>query len=565
MALKEQSSLERGARPEFRWSFVAAVFAVAALLLFLSMSVRPGVYDEGIMLTDTMRIMAGQVPHRDFYAIYGPAEFYLLAGLFKVFGVSLLVERLLFLGLTAGTVAAVYGIVAYYCRQAIALWSAVATICWLYTLNAVGGSAMYPTALCNLLACVLVVPVFWRKLSPWRFVAAGAAAGMATLFRYDTGIAMLAIEACVVAGGVWLRFEGLRNRVIAFVVCLCASVAGFVLVVAPIVGAYLAVAPARDFLFDVFTFPSKYYRRARSLPFPHPSMHDVASLGVYLPVMIACVAFGVVVVMLLGAQRLEKRHPATTLEVRRWCGLLITFGLLTLVMYLKGLVRVSPSQMYLSILPSLLLIALVYERRSLLRPWVSIVVLLLMILSVAVPVRASLATLKAMYKHHDSAVYAMWSDEKHKGSAATTTWCDGPSVLIKGFCFLPEDDRRDTVEFLESHTKPSDTLFVGVSHHDRIFINDNILYFATQRLPATKWQHFDPLLQSRLDIQEVMIGDLERNKPPYVVLDAEWDTVNEPNESSKSTGVKALDEYLEGAYRPVATFGNFTVEERVKQ
>jgi len=72
-------------------------------------------------------------------------------------------------------------------------------------------------------------------------------------------------------------------------------------------------------------------------------------------------------------------------------------------------------------------------------------------------------------------------------------------------------------------------------------------------------------LENRLDIQEEMIGDLERNKPPYVVLDAEWDAVNEPNESSKSTGVKALDEYLEGTYRPVATFGNLTVEERIKQ
>ena len=76
-------------------SQLVVVFLVAYLLLFCGMSRRPGMlYDEGIVLTGAMRVAAGQIPHRDFYFIYGPAEVYILAGLFKVFGPSLLVERL---------------------------------------------------------------------------------------------------------------------------------------------------------------------------------------------------------------------------------------------------------------------------------------------------------------------------------------------------------------------------------------------------------------------------------------------------------------------------------------
>ncbi len=39
------------------------------------------------------RVAQGEVLHRDFYANYGPAQFYILAGLFKVFGFSILVDR----------------------------------------------------------------------------------------------------------------------------------------------------------------------------------------------------------------------------------------------------------------------------------------------------------------------------------------------------------------------------------------------------------------------------------------------------------------------------------------
>jgi hypothetical protein len=57
------------------------IFLLAYLILFFGMSLRPNVYDEGIVLTASMRVAAGQLPHRDFYAIYGPAQFYILAGL----------------------------------------------------------------------------------------------------------------------------------------------------------------------------------------------------------------------------------------------------------------------------------------------------------------------------------------------------------------------------------------------------------------------------------------------------------------------------------------------------
>ena len=47
-----------------------SVFAAAFFILFLGMSLYPNVYDESLVLTAAMRVAAGQVPHRDFYAIW---------------------------------------------------------------------------------------------------------------------------------------------------------------------------------------------------------------------------------------------------------------------------------------------------------------------------------------------------------------------------------------------------------------------------------------------------------------------------------------------------------------
>jgi hypothetical protein len=141
-------------------------------------------------------------------------------------------------------------------------------------------------------------------------------------------------------------------------------------------------------------------------------------------------------------------------------------------------------------------------------------------------------------------------------------WCQFASPLTRGFCFLPEDDRIRAIEFISSHTVPGQSLYSGLKHHDRIFANDNLIYFATQRLPATHWSHLDPGLQTSYETQTQMITELERNAPPYIVLDSEFDLTQEPNDSAKSSGVTLLDDYIRDRYQPAETFGIMSIRRR---
>src|SRR5258708_1768620 len=56
-----------------------ALFVFAFLFVFAAINRAGSIYDEGLILTGAMRVANGEIPHRDFYANYGPAQFYVVA------------------------------------------------------------------------------------------------------------------------------------------------------------------------------------------------------------------------------------------------------------------------------------------------------------------------------------------------------------------------------------------------------------------------------------------------------------------------------------------------------
>jgi len=535
------------------------VCLASAVLMWLGMSELPGTYDEGLILTAAMRIAAGQVPHQDFYINYGPAELYMLAGLFKAFGQSLAVERFLFAFISGLIATVAYRIAAEYCNRRIAWCTMVVTILWLFGLNSVSGAAMYPVSLLNLVIAVLILPVFVARLPMRSLLAAGVLTGLSGLLRYDTGLAMAGVQAGVLAFAIGLRLKTNAMRLREGAVSLGIYLLGFAATTVPALIYYLSVAKWSAFEHDLIKYPSTYYHRTRNLPMPGIHLKSLDNIAVYLPIVIVAFSlyFGI-----RGCVRVQNagngRDEADNNNLR-WHGLLVSFGLLSFVMYFKGLVRVSPGQMYLSILPTLLLIAVLYEHRTAFRRRIAMTFQGLMALSIIVATLAALHEAHTLHKQNAWVLTEMFSRTFNRLSPIEEEWCRTPTPLTAGHCFLPDDDRIQTIEFIRNHTQPTDKLFVGTTRHDKIFANDNITYFATQRLPVTHWSHFDPYLQNRLDIQQIMVSEFEQDPPPYIVLDAEFDLSDEPNDSTKHTGVTLLDDYLHSHYKLVETHGMLSI------
>jgi hypothetical protein len=264
----------------------------------------------------------------------------------------------------------------------------------------------------------------------------------------------------------------------------------------------------------VVLYPARYYQLGRGLPFPEVSLKFLENLEVYLPFAVIGIAVYAVVRFRLRARGENASDRKNSSQELRLQGFLITFALLAFAMYCKAFVRMDVGQMYLCILPLLLLTAVLFDHRRILPRPLQIATIGLAALSVLTATWSSLHEERRLQVYHLSVPERMLSSLKGTSSQAEDAWCKSTNPITSGFCFLPEDYRLQTIEFLAGHTSPGQTIYVGLAKHDRVFAIDDLTYFATQRLPATKWSHFDPDLQSRYDIQTEIVHELEVHRPP---------------------------------------------------
>ena len=137
--------------------------------------------------------------------------------------------------------------------------------------------------------------------------------------------------------------------------------------------------------------------------------------------------------------------------------------------------------------------------------------------------------------------------------------CAGPEMPDRlaaragGACMAA--DQAAAVVRVDALTSPSDRIFVAATAHDRVLAGDASFYFLVDRLPGTHFHELHPGLTTTADVQEAIVTDLERNRVPLVVRVEEglWE---EPNASRMSSGVDVLDRYLDA---------RFVVESRVER
>jgi hypothetical protein len=584
------------ARPAFGVVTIAVLTGVSLLYLTLSMQRSIIVYDEGLILFGAERVLHGDVPHRDFYANYGPAQFYLLAGLYKLFGASVLVERALDTVERCCCVVLVFAIVDRAAPRVHAILAAGASLIWLQYFGAYG-YPLFPALAAALAGLACLMPSFRGSGTSSRLLAAGGCAGVVLLFRYDTGIATFLAECALLAlipvtndpqaaatgGGrrsahaleAWSQPAGLgsyltvsfrcglrANRMRTITERLLLFSLGFLAVTLPVAAVFAWYGVIPDLVFDIFTTAGNY-ARMRAMPFPRLNAlwTNPGETGVYVPLVLCMAALPAIVA------RLRHRWPATPVTKHREGALsgtapspwtLLVLLVMTLVFYTKGLVHVSALFMSMGLIISLMLAGVLAQPVPGRGRLDSGIVMTAVVMTAA-------ATL---YNVPNALHQAWWNIDWARDPAS---WdipltevppplgsCRMPPELERIACFKVQPDLAETVRYIQQRTEPQDPVFVGLSGHDRIFGNNMLIYFVLNRPSATKWHHFDPGLQTSAPIQRLMINELRGARPSLIVL-VKWGELTDPNESSLSSGVTLLDDYIRHAYEPVATFGANTI------
>jgi hypothetical protein len=508
-----------------------ALFLGSLLYLTLSMDQVVGVYDEGIVLFGADRVLHGAVPHRDFYALYGPAQFYILAGLYKLFGTSVLVERVWTTIVSACSVAMIFLIVDRVAPRRFAVLAAIVALPWFQSTH-IYGTAVTPCLAAMLAGLIFLAPVFGRAGAAPRLLGAGMCAGVVMLFRYDVGVAVFGAECMLLAVSTWFERPAVANRLRAIALGLIVFGAGFAIVTVPLAIAYAMNGVLPDLFFDVVAFPASAYTRTRGLPLPRLWMlrrDPTEFIGVYLP-MILCVAAVPAIVAAARARR----------SALQWT--LLALVVLDIIWFGKGFVRASVVQMTMALVlcaPLAAVLAQPIRGRGRIGTAIAGAALALCL---GETIASEPPTLAAIARN-----------------LARPPDCHPQPGLERMACFKVSPEERLTVQYVQQHTAPDDPIFIGLDRHDKIFVNNVTLDFAMNRPSATKWHHFDPGLQTSAPIQRQIVGELQRVHPKLVVLDTRWDGISEPNDSALSSGVTLLDDYIRQTYEPVATFGTLTI------
>ena len=174
---------------EKAWRNGWIAMAIGLLFLLVPFSARfqhnGGPMDEGTLLVYPEMVQRGAIPYRDFETFYGPANPYLLAGIYAIFGTNIGVER------TAGLLYRIAILVALF-GLARRWGTPIAAGCMLLT-----GFLLLPlgvAAFAWIGAMVCALFFVWAMAAPeknWRCLAGGLLAGLALSFRADLGPALL--------------------------------------------------------------------------------------------------------------------------------------------------------------------------------------------------------------------------------------------------------------------------------------------------------------------------------------------------------------------------------------
>ena len=517
--------------------FVTAVFAFAILFFFMRRDAD--VYDEAIVLTGALRTLANEIPHRDYYSNYGPAQNYIVALLFSMFGKSLLVAR-------------VYSLLTMTAIVTLGLSIGLGRIRWFFSALTVlillgflisTQSHLYPVFPVSVLSLLGAAVLIGRTGTPGIVSAAlaGACAGLAALFRYDSGfILLVSFSAHLIIMG-WLRPADCPLKTTSLNVLACGLASGIVF--APFAASFLLVASPQQFIYEIIEVPLTIYGKFRALPFPgfnNAGQFAMVS-GVYFPLIVLALA----AIEGLTSRIWHREDPRDGLRVP----ILVLFGLLTVLMYYKGLVRVQTLHMLLSIIPATILLGVTLDRIWSRWSW-----------KLAVPTTALAALSPAAMGAIELKLIAAQPDRAVGSWVLAGVPRAGPCGSLDARSLIGVSDAHlATSRYLALHMPAGERLFVGLGQHDRTFANPLLLYFLADRLPGTIWHQFDAGVQSRADIQQKIIADLERNRVKWVVRDTRYDNVREPNQSAVSSGVFLLDTYLADNFRPVAFSGSVSI------
>lgn len=504
-----------------RWVLPALLFAAAALLSALTIldGIQPN--DEGLMLQAATRIADGQVPYSDFWWYYPPGQPYLLGGLWKLFGPSLLEWRIVRVLSDAAVALLVYELARRRSTPPLALAAWLAAAC---AMAFPTGPHPFPIALALALGGLLV---FER-----RPLLAGILAGVCSAWRIEfAGYLAVAVGLAYLLGA-----EPMRDRLRRVARFAAGAAAAAVVLFGPVVAA-AGLGRSWDML---VRYPLVDFQRYQSLPFPYrfegPFAVDRA-IHFYLPLVLLAGLAGSLAWVVLRFRRADPGPVAAAV---------FAVGMAHYLLVRTDLFHTAPLAVMVAVLAAWAVADVLARRRTpdATRP----------LLRQASALGAAAAALGLAW------ALAEGIDRRVLGLQETTVKLDLPIADGTRVRPLRAEALVPAVAYVRAHVPPGDPIYVTGARADLVTSGNPLFYVLAGRPNATRYDIAAPGVVTSAPVQREIVRDLRRRRPRLILRwTAPVTALPEPNRAGRSSGVRILDDYLARDYRLERRFGYYTL------
>ncbi|MCX8021531.1 MAG: hypothetical protein N2745_02005 [Syntrophorhabdaceae bacterium] len=529
------------------------LFFLSFLSLFLSIKYSINGYDEGIVVFGAHRIMQGEVPYRDFWAVYPPGQFYMNAAMFTLFGETVIVARVYHTFICFFIAICFYYIcTSFFSKKVCAL--ALGTVSLWLSANTFYGYPIFPALLANLLSIMVFFEYIEKRESLPLFLS-GILIGLALLFRLDFAI-YGAVAQIIPLIAVNLKERPITLGIKTLLKNLTVYILGIFFFPLPYC-VYLGFAGGLDEAFGtVVIFASTTMLEVNRLPYPHPippiidiSLSEVFEqellkdmlhwLRFYCPIFVYTVAIVLFLKECFSAVR-EKRKERDV-NLFKFLTLLIT-GIMMLGQALNRYdwIHVLPTSFFAVIV----FLWLFEKARGVQKKWYRLSVMLLS------PLLFLTYTMPFLMRITNNV------------NKSPPLGCH--SSLERAGCVRVPVDQEEMVHLVVDKTGIDERIFVGNYKHDAIWANDIIFYFLADRPCATYYHELSPGVATTLLVQKNIVRELMEKEIKWVVIV----NITDPPEGdakSKSSGINYLDRFIMDNYRHVHTTGNYSLLRRNKE
>jgi hypothetical protein len=507
--------------PAIEAGVIALLFA-AAILLY-----RPGLYaagsrmDEAVALVYPEMMLQGKMAYRDFETFYSPGNICTLAIVFRVFGTTVMAERIIGLFYRFALFAALYTIVRWWGRTPAigAVVVAIVVLIPLWFANAWIMALALSVGSLGLLARFVIS----RSNGQSTPAVAGIMAGMAIFFRTDIAPAVLVSGLALL---IFVKAKEWRGYLI-----------GTVIGCAPFLF-WIVGAGWRPVIENLFLYPAIYSHVGRGLP--------LFGQGAVIPLYLLVIVGAAVLVLTCSVVAVFKKcdDPRNTVLVGLAC--LAVLALPQLFQRADSVHATMVAPITVALLPLLPATVLNLANKPRFSPlFASLMTLICLIVLFTVPLQPA--------GNFDKILHARVAISHLPEYVASA---NGRKFPLSS----PKDAQAVTrvCGALLEWSRPGQRLFVGPLDLRRTNYNDAYFYYLLpQLIPASYFIEMNPMSANRVNSR--LASDVDT--ADWVILDSKLSVFHESNDSEK-LGPEAPMIAIQDHFIQVAQIDQFSIFRR---